>query len=182
MQVLILGVGNLLRQDEGAGVRALERFEAKYLVPAGVELLDGGTSGLELLFQLEGRDCLVIVDVVRSGLPAGTLVRMEGGEVPARFRQKISPHQLGISDLLATAQLTGGLPERLVLLGIEPKLLSTGLELSAEVDGGLWRLADALARELADLGLWVEERGEFPGGEASSLGSWTTARLQALGK
>ena len=182
MRVLILGVGNLLLEDEGAGVRALERFTDRYLVPDGVELLDGGTSGLELLFHLEGRDCLVIVDVVKSGKPAGTVVRMEGGEVPAQFRQKISPHQLGISDLLATAQLTGGLPGRLVLLGSEPKSLATGLELSAEVDRGLCFLADALARELSDLGLRVDERGGASGEGARGCGGWTIAGVQPLGK
>ena len=149
MNTLILGVGNLLLQDEGAGVRALAELENGYLLPAGVELLDGGTSGMELLHQLAGRDRLIILDVVKSGKPPGTVVRMEGAEVPARFRQRISPHQLGLSDLLAAAQLTGRLPGKLVLYGIEPKTMDTGLELSEEVARGLRQLVDSLARELA---------------------------------
>jgi hydrogenase maturation protease len=158
MNILVLGVGNLLLQDEGAGVRALEEFESKYQVPEGVELLDGGTSGLELLYHIEGRDCLIIIDVVKSGQPVGTVVRMEAEEVPAVFRQKISPHQLGISDLLATAQLTLGMPTKLVLLGIEPKSIETGLEMSAEVRQGLGELVDRLARELETLGAPVRRR------------------------
>ena len=148
MKTLVLGVGNLLLQDEGAGVRALEKFENKYRLPDGVELLDGGTSGLELLHQLDGRDRLVIVDVVRRGEPPGRVVRMAGEEVPAQFRQKISPHQLGIADLLATARLIGSLPEKLVLFGIEPKNLDTGLSMSDEVVKGLDQLVEMLAREL----------------------------------
>jgi hydrogenase maturation protease len=155
MNVLILGVGNLLLQDEGAGVRALAMFEGTYAVPDGVELFDGGTSGLELLHHIEGRDCLIIVDVVKSGKPAGTVIRLEGEEVPSLFRQKISPHQLGLSDLLATAQLTGDIPDKLVLLGIEPKSIRTGLEMSEEVNRGLGELVRRLALELADLGLEV---------------------------
>lgn len=155
MSILVLGIGNLLLQDEGAGVRALEAFESTYAVPDGVELLDGGTSGLELLHHIEGRDCLIILDVVKSGKPAGTVIRMEAEEVPSLFRQKISPHQLGLSDLLATAQLTGGIPGKLVLLGIEPKSIGTGLEMSEEVGRGLGELVRRLALELVDMGLEV---------------------------
>ena len=148
MKTLVLGVGNLLLQDEGAGVRALEEFSGRYTLPDGVELLDGGTSGLELLQHLEGRDRLIVIDVVRSGQPPGSVLRMEGTEVPALFRQKISPHQLGIADLLATAQLTGILPGKLLLLGIEPKSMDTGLTMSEEVVRGLKLLVDMLAQEL----------------------------------
>jgi len=152
MNVLVLGIGNILLQDEGAGVRALEAFEDRYSVPEGVELLDGGTSGLQLLQELDGRDALIVLDVVRSGRPPGSLTRLAGDEVPAFLRQKISPHQLGLADLLATARLNGSVPERLVLLGIEPKTIDTGLELSAEVKAGLPGLADRLAEELKALG------------------------------
>jgi hydrogenase maturation protease len=148
MNTLVLGVGNLLMQDEGAGVRALEAFADKYPLPDGVEFLDGGTSGLGLLQHLDGRDCLVIIDAVRSGERPGTVVRMEGQEVPALFRQRISAHQLGIADLLAMAQLTGSLPGKLVLLGIEPKTMGTGLTMSMEVLHGLNLLVDMLAQEL----------------------------------
>jgi hydrogenase maturation protease len=151
MNVLVLGIGNILMQDEGAGVRALEAFEDRFCVPEGVELLDGGTSGLQLLQELEGRDALVVLDVVRGGRPPGSLTRLTGDEVPALLRQKISPHQLGLADLLATARLSGSVPKRLVLLGIEPKTVETGLELSAEVQAGLAGLSDLLAEELAAL-------------------------------
>ena len=95
MNILILGVGNLLLQDEGAGVRALMLFEQKYELPPGIECLDGGTSGMELLHHIEDRDRLIILDVVKSGNLPGTVVRLEAEEVPALFRKKISPHQLG---------------------------------------------------------------------------------------
>lgn len=153
MNVLVLGIGNLLLQDEGAGVAALEEFGRKYEVPEGVELLDGGTSGIELLQHIQGRDRLIILDVVKMGKPAGTVVRMEGEAVPALFRKKISPHQLGLSDLLATAQLTGSMPRDVVLVGIEPKSLETGLTVSDEVGRNLEAMADMVARELASVGL-----------------------------
>ncbi|BCS52170.1 HyaD/HybD family hydrogenase maturation endopeptidase [Geobacter sp. SVR] len=158
--ILVLGVGNLLLQDEGAGVRALEVFARTYTVPDGVELLDGGTSGLDLLHHIEGRDCLVILDVVKSGKPAGTLVRLEAEQVPALLDRKISPHQLGLSDLLAIARLTDTMPEKLVLLGVEPKSFDTGLEMSEEVGGCLEGLAAMLAGELGALGVEVQKLPE----------------------
>ena len=158
VNILVLGVGNLLLSDEGVGVRALEVFEKRFELPAGVELLDGGTSGMELLGYIQGRDALIILDAVTSEKPPGTIVRMEGDQVPALFRKKISPHQLGISDLIAAARLTDSLPEKVVLFGIEPKALDTGLELSDEVAGALEVLAVLVAHELEGLGAVVAVR------------------------
>jgi hydrogenase maturation protease len=158
VDILVMGVGNLLLQDEGAGVRAVEEFSRRYERPAGVELLDGGTSGIELLQYLQGRDVLILMDVVRSGEPCGTLSRHEGDEVPSLFQKKISPHQLGISDLLATARLMGSMPGKVILYGIEPKTIDTGLELSAEIAGSIGRLTDLVADEIRAQGVTVTPR------------------------
>jgi len=160
VNILVLGIGNLLLQDEGAGVRAVEEFERNYEIPPGVELLDGGTSGIELLQYIQGKDYLILLDVVKSGNAPGTFVRLEGEKVPALFQKKISPHQLGVSDLLATAQLIDGMPRRVVLFGIEPKSIETGLGMSGEVGGAIGRLADMVALELTSLGLDVPPKSE----------------------
>lgn len=156
MDVLVMGIGNLLLQDEGAGVRAVEELGRRYRLPEGVELLDGGTSGIELLQYIQGKDLLILIDVVRGGNPYGTLLRFEGENVPAIFQSKISPHQLGISDLLAASNLTGTMPDKVVLFGIEPKSMDTGLDLSEEVAGSLGMLVDLVAEELRLFGLKVE--------------------------
>lgn len=150
MNALVLGIGNLLLQDEGAGVRAVEEYARRFTLPAGVELLDGGTSGIELLHYIQRRDLLIIVDAVRCGKPPGTLYRLEDTEVPALFHKKISPHQLGLSELLAIAHVTGQMPRKVVLLGIEPKSIDTGLELSAEVGGMIGALAEMINEELVN--------------------------------
>jgi len=98
------------------------------------------------------------IDAVRCGKPPGTIVKIEGDEVPAIFRKKISPHQLGISDLLAVARLTDMLPKKVVLFGIEPKELGAGLELSREVGAILAELAVLVALELAEHGVQVKPR------------------------
>jgi hydrogenase maturation protease len=158
MNILVMGIGNLLLRDEGAGVRAVEEFERRFETPECVELLDGGTSGIELLRYIEGRDVLILIDVVRNGDPYGTLTRFEGEDVPALFRSKISPHQLGISDLLATSRLTDTMPEKVVLFGIEPKSIDTGLEMTAEVAGSISGLTELVAEELRALGLRIEPK------------------------
>jgi hydrogenase maturation protease len=168
MNILVMGIGNLLLQDEGAGVRAVEEFERRFETPECVELLDGGTSGIELLRYIQGRDVLILIDVVRNGDSCGTLTRFEGEDVPALFQKKISPHQLGISDLLATSRLTDTMPEKVVLFGIEPKSIDTGLELTAEVAGNIFSLTELVADELRALGLQVipREMGHNRTGEA----------------
>lgn len=151
-QVLVLGVGNILMGDDSVGVKVVSELERRYVFPEGVELLDGGTSGLELLSSIREVDCLIIVDAVKSGLEPGGLMRAEGKDVPAVFMVKISPHQLGISDLLAAATLSGDLPEKVVLLGVQPKTVAPGLSLTKEVQAGFEGLLDSVVSELEAMG------------------------------
>lgn len=179
MNVLVLGVGNILLRDEGLGVRAIEELERAYTFAPGVELVDGGTCGLELLDNLKGRDLLLIIDAMRNGGPPGSVYRLSDREVPAHFHTRITPHQLGISDLLATLGLMEALPARLVLFGVEPADLSTGLGLSAPVAQALDRVVAAVAAELADYGLeprlLAAEAGRTPG-------FWATRELHPQGE
>ncbi len=156
MNVLVLGIGNVLMMDDSVGVRAVEELEKKYCFPEGVELLDGGTSGIDLLSYIGGRDHLIIIDALKSGLPPGTVMRVEGEDVPARFMTRISPHQLGLSDVLAAATISGRLPGNLVLFGIEPKTVRLGLGLSEEVRSSLDKLVGKVIEELERLGCAVE--------------------------
>ncbi len=148
MSALVLGIGNILLQDEGIGVRAVQELERRYHTPDEVEFLDGGTSGIELLRHIRNKDLLIILDAVASSKEPGTVVRAEGDDVPATFRHRMTPHQLGLSDLLATAMLTGEMPGKLVLFGIEPGAMETGLDLTEEVAGSLDRLLDLIIEEL----------------------------------
>ena len=129
-RVVILGVGNLIMGDEGVGIRAVEALEQSDKVPAHVRLIDGGTSTHELLEDLEDLDLLVIVDAVASDAPPGSIVEMEGDQIPSAFSNKLSPHQHGINDLLAKLTLLGRSPRRLALFGVVPERIELGLELS----------------------------------------------------
>lgn len=123
-QVLIMGIGNVLWADEGFGVRCIEHLAAHWELPEGVTLLDGGTQGLYLLPFLEEADTLIVFDAVDYGLEPGTLKIVEDDEVP-RFMgaKKMSLHQTGFQDVIATAQLMGYCPETLLLIGCQPEEL-----------------------------------------------------------
>ena len=122
--VLIMGIGNVLWADEGFGVRCVEHLADNWTLPDAITLLDGGTQGLYLLPFLEEADTLVVFDAIDYGLQPGTLKVIEGDEVP-RFMgaKKMSLHQTGFQDVIATAQLMGYCPETLLLIGCQPEEL-----------------------------------------------------------
>lgn len=156
VNILVLGIGNVLLTDEGVGVRVVKELERRYRFSSEVELLDGGTAGIELLRHISGRDHLILIDAMKCGKPPGTVVRVEGEDVPAVFRNRISPHQLGLSDLLAAAILTDELPKNIVLFGVEPADLNPGLDLSDTVEASLHKLLHAICEELKSLGCTIE--------------------------
>lgn len=155
MDILVLGIGNVLLTDEGVGVRALNELERRYTFPENVELLDGGTAGIELLRHIRNRDYLIIIDAMKFDKEPGTVSRIEGKDVPAAFLTRISPHQLGLSDLLAAAMLTDELPKNLVLFGVEPESLDIGLDLTDTVEASLEKLMGAVIDELQSAGCSV---------------------------
>jgi len=158
MRAVVLGVGNILLSDEGIGVHAVNELAASYDIPAGVEIIDGGTSAMGCLDSIAGSDLLLIADCVRGGLPPGTLTRLGDGELQVFFRTKISPHQVGLSDVLATLALHGLSPARTVLVGAEPKSFALGLKPTPELGAKLPALAAALAAELVSAGLSVHPK------------------------
>jgi hydrogenase maturation protease len=137
--------------DDGIGVRVVQLLAERYRYPAGVTILDGGTLGLDLLPRLEGVERLLVVDAVETGQPAGTLVRMAGEEVPVVLETKISPHQMGLKDLLAVAMLQGFAPCEMVLWGVQPALIELGTDLSEAVAA---RLEPLVGKVLAELTRW----------------------------
>lgn len=142
--------------DDSVGVRVIEELDKRYRFPEWVELLDGGTSGIELLSYLGDRDYLIIIDALKCGVDPGTVVRVEGDDVPARFMTRISPHQLGLSDVLAAATISGRLPANMVLFGVEPKTVQLGLGLSIEVRAVFGKLVRLVIDELRHIGCEAE--------------------------
>lgn len=150
--LLVLGLGNILCGDDGLGVRVVQALGHEYEVPPGVRLLDGGTLGLSLLGQFEAEQDVIVVDAIRGEGPAGTLVRLDGDQVPPAVRERLSPHQVGVADLLDGLRLLDLYPRNLVLLGLVPETLDLGLEPSPRVEEGLDGLIAAVVEEAARMG------------------------------
>ena len=157
-RVLVLGAGNILLSDEGIGVRVVEALQQRYRVPEEVEVLDGGTCGMDLLDVIAGRDRLILVDAVDTGSPPGTVVRLEDDQIPAVFRTRSSPHQLGLPDVLALLRLLEAAPARVTVIGVQPASLDIGLELTPPIAERLDVLVEMVAGELAAIGLPASRR------------------------
>lgn len=157
-KIVVLGLGNTLRRDEGLGVHAMERLYERYVLPPTAQLVDGGTLGLELLCYLEDADRALVLDAALTDGPPGTLLRVAGDEIPAYLGLRISPHEVGLADLLAVAQLRGSAPEEIVVLGMQPEALELGADLSDAVSQRLDDLVAAAIQELARWGVQATPR------------------------
>jgi hydrogenase maturation protease len=155
---LVLGVGNLLMSDEGVGVHVVQHLTQNYELPEEVQLLDGGTLGLDLLYYLEGKRNVLIIDAVDGVGDPGELLRLEGDLVPSFLSIKMSPHQIGIPDMLFAAKLKDLFPENLVLWGIQPASLAIGTELSPLIASKLETLLQGIIADLEGWGLPVAAR------------------------
>lgn len=161
-RTLILGLGNRLMADDALGLEAVGALEAHYELPEGVDTLDGGTGGLPLLGRLGDYGRVLVVDCVALGHAPGTVVRVEGTDVPRVFSGRLSPHQLGLVDVLGALELQGRVPERLTVLGVEPERVELGLDLSPSVRESLPRLVEAVENELVAWGVRLRPRAAGP--------------------
>lgn len=153
MAILVLGIGNLIMSDDGIGVRVVQRLSERYRFPLEVTLLDGGTLGLDLLPRLEGVTKLLVVDAIETGRTPGAVVRFSGAEIPLAMETKLSPHQMGLLDLLAVAMLQGFAPEEMVLWGVQPERIEMGMELSPAVAARQETLEGEVMRQLERWGI-----------------------------
>ena len=142
--------------DDGAGIKLVQYLAENFCFPPDVTVFDGGTLGLDLLPQLEGIDRLLIVDAVETGKPPGSLIRLSGEEIPIAMETKLSPHQMGLKDLLAVSMLMGVKPPEMVLLGVQPETIDIGMDLSPAVAAQFDTLVQNVLKELENWGIIVE--------------------------
>ena len=166
--ILILGIGNILLGDEGAGIRVIERFAQRFSVPSGVDVVDGGTAGMRLLDILAGRGRVIVADAVKAPQPPGTLVRLVDAEVPALFENRLSPHQLGFADVLAALDLMDQVPAQLIVIGIVPARIELEVRMSRQVDEAVDHAVEAVADQLCSWGCRLEP--SVQGGRRDSPG------------
>lgn len=145
-KILLFGVGNVLLGDEGAGVHVVNRLREEGL-PEGVEAVDGGTAGLELLYLLEDVSKLVIVDCLDAGAEPGSIFRFRPDDIRVKNQIKISFHDLGLMEVLTLAETMGKLPET-VIFGIQPEKIDWDLSLSPAVRQKIPSLMELVTKEI----------------------------------
>jgi hydrogenase maturation protease len=145
---LVVGLGNLLRGDDGVGVRVVQSLATQEL-PVGVELADGGTQGLELVNLMEGWQRVILVDAANVGQDHGQFVRFGLEEVRLLgSNEQISVHAAGLRDALLLAQVLGVLPEEVIIYGVQPASLDWDAGLSPQVEAAVPEIARCILNEL----------------------------------
>lgn len=176
--LLVLGLGNVLLEDDGVGAAAVALLRDRYAAPAGVQVLDGGTLGLSLLPYLESAEAVILVDAVKADAQPGSLVRLTGDEVAPAVATRLSPHQVGVSDLLDGARWLGRYPGRVVLLGVVPESMDLAVGLSARVRPALPALVERVVEEAQTMGFAFRRKSA----DETVAADWTldVARLAGL--
>jgi len=147
LKTAVLGLGNLLLGDEGVGIHVLSRLRERDL-PEGVELVEGGTAGIDLLVVFKQAERVVIVDAVRAGGRPGSIYCLRPEDLEAESAVALSLHQLSLRDVLHSASLLGIEPE-VVIIGVEPKRIAPGLELSDELQEALPEVVEVVWAQLS---------------------------------
>jgi hydrogenase maturation protease len=156
--IMILGIGNILFSDEGFGIRVIEKLMDLFEFPENISIVDGGVLGMNLLGIISQADQLIVVDAVRIGDNPGTLVRLEGADIPARVRAKNSLHQVDFLEALTMCQALDKVPQT-VILGVEPQDIETlSTELTPVIQTKVDPMIEMVLTEIAQRGASVHKR------------------------
>jgi hydrogenase maturation protease len=145
--ILILGIGNILLKDEGVGVHVVKKLEGMPL-PDNVEVVDGGTAGLDLTDFIANRKKVIAIDTVKAGEKPGTIYRLTEKNLRTGPKEIMSFHEIDFLDALYMSEVMGEKPEETIIIGIEPKNMSDGLELSPEIQERIPRIIEIVMKEL----------------------------------
>lgn len=155
-RVVVLGLGNLIRCDDGAGIHAIQRLLRDPRLPADVEVMDGGTLGLQLLPAIEDATHILVLDAVNSGGAPGAIARYAMSELEP-LPGSPSVHQLGFADMLEGLRWMNKLSnKKIVLLGVQPEQTGWGENLSPTVESALPALIQATLQELQEWQATIE--------------------------
>jgi hydrogenase maturation protease len=144
-KILIVGIGNILCCDEGVGVHVIQEMEDMEL-PDHIELLDIGTSTPDLISHLEGVRKLIVIDALKAGGSPGTIYRCKPEDLLANEEGPISLHEIGLMETLNMAKKMGREIDA-VIIGVEPKVLDWGVDLSGEVKKQIPAIIEAVLKE-----------------------------------
>jgi hydrogenase maturation protease len=152
-KITILGIGNTLFSDEGVGIHLLPLLEEALKDDENIEIIEGLTDGMKLLGPVEDAENLIIIDAINAGKVGGTIIVLEGDEIPAYFGIKMSIHQLGFQEVLLAAKMRDRYPKQIMMFGMQPTSLQMGIELT-EINQE--KLGDLAKVVIDQVNLWRE--------------------------
>ena len=155
-KIVVLGVGNLLLRDEGVGVHLVQRLKATNRQYSNVEFIDAGTS-MNIPAIIDRVDKLIILDAVDGGKEPGTIYHFNLEEIDHRWNIPLSFHQLGVLDSLRILELLGKKPKNIMVIGIEPKLIEWGTELTPEIQAKLPQVLKLIEEEINETAKCIQE-------------------------
>lgn len=150
MTTAVLGLGNILLRDEGVGVKVAVAVRERYSFSPEVEVIDGGTLGLDLLPLIEGKEKVVIIDAVDFGQEPGYVGILDDEQIPSVLAAKLSVHSIGLADVLFAAKLLEIAPAKLRLIGIQPQSLEVGLDVTNCIGDKIEDLIDLAIKTLRE--------------------------------
>jgi hydrogenase maturation protease len=148
-RIIVLGLGNLMRTDDAAGMHALTMLSSDKRLPGEIRFVEGGTLGLELLYHVEHASLLLVLDAVEADESPGTLMLFRGESVETLPCGR-SIHLLGLADLLSALRLTGRSPAEVMLIGIQPESTEWGTQLTPTVNAALPSMIEACIHQIDD--------------------------------
>jgi hydrogenase maturation protease len=153
LSIAVFGIGNILLSDDGVGVHAVNKLISDYEFPEHVEIIDGGTKGLDLLPLFENRDKVLIIDAANFKKEPGTIDTVVGDKIPAFLSTKLSVHQIGLPDMLFAAKWMEITPPEICLIGIQPKSMDTTVEMTSVISGKMDDLLEKVMHKLKEWGV-----------------------------
>jgi hydrogenase maturation protease len=145
-RITVLGIGNLLLTDEGVGVHAIEALKKESL-PDNVELVDGGAGGFDLLPVVEGCDKLIVVDAIKTSDQPGAIYQFDPQTIEVQKDGGVSLHDVDFFHLIDYAKKHRRLPE-MQMIGIVPKSMEMGLELTETVSEKMPKIIELVKQEI----------------------------------
>ncbi len=146
-RVVVIGVGNLLLKDEGIGIHTIKALQ-KAILPQDVKIIDGGTVS-DLITYSEARDKLILIDAAKAGGEPGTIYRFGPEALASEAGKAISSHELDVEQSLKLMKMMKNEPRKIIIIGVEPKEIDWGTELSPTLQQKLPQIVSIVLQEIS---------------------------------
>ncbi len=151
MSIALIGLGNILLKDEGIGVHTVNKLKEDWDFSPQIEIIDGGTLGLNLLAYFEKYSKILIIDAADFGKEPGYIEVLNSGKISKSFTKKLSVHNIGLADILSACELMGVRLGEIKIIGIQPYAMDFGMQMT---DGIKAKMNDLINLAITNLENW----------------------------